>query len=127
MEIDAKFIWSGLLSSFSVVIFLLVVVIFWPSISSALTNSVNNPSPAANNSSQPAIPISACEGQDAAPVSTACLNDVWKASGCTTTIPADYSGWWKQQPKSVIDKDMAIYGASSKPSTQFTTCHGPFA
>ena len=111
---DAKFIWSGLLSSFSVVIFLLVAVIFWPS-SLALTNDVNN-------SSHPA-----CEGQDAAPVSTACLNDVWKASGCTTTIPADYSGWWKQQPKSVIDKDMAIYGASSKPSTQFTTCHGPFA
>lgn len=123
MEISAKFI-SGLLSSFCVVVIcVLLAVVFWPSIS--LTNAVKNSSPGANDSSQPTI--SACDDQDAAPVSTACLNAVWKVSGCSTTIPGDYSGWWKQQPKSVILKDMAIYGASSKPSTQFTTCHGPFA
>jgi len=54
-----------------------------------------------------------CIGQSAAPVSTACLNSIWKKSGCTTTIPDSYNGWWKQQPIDVIKTDMAAWGSLS--------------
>lgn len=70
---------------------------------------------------------SACEGQNNAPVSTACLNEIWKGVGCTTIIPADYSGWWKTKSKSEIDADMALYGAATKPSSQYSKCRDPFA
>lgn len=69
----------------------------------------------------------ACQGQKDAPVSNACLNEVWKNAGCTTLLPADYSGWWTTKSLAEVKADMAIYGKdNSKTSKQYTTCKGAF-
>ena len=68
-----------------------------------------------------------CSSEHAAPVATACLNDVWKKAGCTTTIPSTYTGWWKNQPLDVIRRDMAAYGAMTDTnSAGYKNCRTQF-
>lgn len=62
-----------------------------------------------------------CDNQNNAPISTECLNDIWKKVGCVTTIPSHYSGWWKTKNKSEVQADMALYKNTSNCNTMFTT------
>lgn len=62
-----------------------------------------------------------CRGQTDAPLSTECLNDIWAKAGCLSTIPSDYSGWWKTQPRHIVESDMSKYKSSSKCTSYFTT------
>jgi len=57
----------------------------------------------------PGVQPSPCDGQNSAPISIGCLNDLWKKRGCKTTIPAYYTGKWLTKNKAEVEADMQLY------------------